>query len=231
MKLIIYLFIRLTLASLMTMPGLASADIYMLQDNTQQIMLTNLIPDAEYINDESEQNNRGMQRYVLVIDSGFAEMNKAIKPEKIPETSFDRVSNQQITDAVNKAAAQTAIDPALLHAVIRVESNYNPSALSRKGAQGLMQLMPSTAKRFNVHNVYDPTQNILGGAKYLRELHTLFNGNMPLILAAYNAGPMAVTKHGLKIPPYVETQLYVPKVLQLYMQLRTKLGAQTQQNL
>jgi soluble lytic murein transglycosylase-like protein len=83
-----------------------------------------------------------------------------------------------------------------------------------------MQLMPGTAKRFNVHNAYDPKQNILAGAQYLRELQTLFKGNIQLVLAAYNAGPNAVAKYGFKIPPYLETRLYVPKVLGVYQQLR-----------
>jgi soluble lytic murein transglycosylase-like protein len=85
-----------------------------------------------------------------------------------------------------------------------------------------MQLMPSTAKRFNVTNPYDPAQNVLAGAQYLRELHTLFNGNMPLILAAYNAGPKAVSKYHMRIPPFMETRLYVPKVLDVYRRIRAE---------
>jgi soluble lytic murein transglycosylase-like protein len=85
-----------------------------------------------------------------------------------------------------------------------------------------MQLMPSTARRFNVTNPYDPAQNVLAGAQYLRELHMLFNGNMPLILAAYNAGPRAVTKHHMKIPPFIETRLYVLKVIGFHSRLKSE---------
>jgi len=93
------------------------------------------------------------------------------------------------------------------------------NATSRKGAQGLMQLMPATAKRFGVKNSRDPAQNIEGGAKYLRELLTLFKNDVSLALAAYNAGEHAVIKYGNKIPPYKETQAYVPKVLGVYQAL------------
>ena len=114
------------------------------------------------------------------------------------------------------AANETKIDPALIHALITVESKYNPHALSIKGAYGLMQLMPETSRRFNVLDKNNPKQNILAGAKYLRELLNLFNGNLELSLAAYNAGPAAVKKYGSKIPPFSETINYVPKVLKYY---------------
>ncbi|MGV3581279.1 MAG: lytic transglycosylase domain-containing protein [Methylophilus sp.] len=114
------------------------------------------------------------------------------------------------------AAKETALEPALIHAVIAVESNHNPKAASPKGAYGLMQLMPATAKRFNASNKKDFKMNILAGAQYLRELLTLFNGNVELTLAAYNAGPDAVRKYHNQIPPYLETRAYVPKVMKLY---------------
>jgi soluble lytic murein transglycosylase-like protein len=114
------------------------------------------------------------------------------------------------------AAKATTLDPALIHAVIAVESRHNPKAMSNKGAYGLMQLMPETARRFNALNKRDYKQNILAGAQYLRELLGLFGGNLELALAAYNAGPAAVQKYHNQIPPYVETKLYVPKVLKFY---------------
>lgn len=119
-------------------------------------------------------------------------------------------------DEVAVAARETALEPALIHAVIAVESNHNPKAISPKGAYGLMQLMPATAKRFNASNKNDFKTNILAGAQYLRELLTLFNGNVELTLAAYNAGPYAVRKYHNQIPPYLETRAYVPKVMKLY---------------
>lgn len=190
-------------------PSIAQADIYMQQDTSERIVLTNLLADSERSNKHSQ--------YELLIEN---ELRSLSKPDNNLAVNNDGLSRQQISDAVASAAAQTAIEPALLHAVIRVESNYNTKALSPRGAQGLMQLMPSTARRFNVTNPYDPAQNVLAGAQYLRELHVLFNGNMPLILAAYNAGPRAVSKHHMRIPPFIETRLYVPKVLSVYRQLR-----------
>ena len=101
----------------------------------------------------------------------------------------------------------------LLHAVIAVESGYDAKAVSRKGAQGLMQLMPQTAQRFGVHNAFDPLQNVRGGALYLKWLLDYFNGDVKLALAGYNAGEQEVVKAGYRIPPFKETRDYVPKVL------------------
>jgi soluble lytic murein transglycosylase-like protein len=118
---------------------------------------------------------------------------------------------EQATDieqTVERIAAQHDLSPELLHSVIKVESNYNPHAVSPKGALGMMQLIPSTAKRFGVGDVFDPVENIQGGAKYLRYLLDLYNGNYPLALAAYNAGEGAVARHG-GVPPYRETQNYL----------------------
>ena len=124
---------------------------------------------------------------------------------------------------VDAAAAEYKVDSALLHAVISVESGYNASALSPKGAQGLMQLMPGTARRYDVADPFDPQENIRGGAKYLRDLLSQFDNKLDLAVAAYNAGENAVLKYGKKIPPYPETQAYVPKVLRLYEKIRIML--------
>jgi soluble lytic murein transglycosylase-like protein len=112
---------------------------------------------------------------------------------------------------VQRIAAEQSVPPELLHSVIMVESNYNPAAVSPKGAQGLMQLMPETARRFGVPNSFDPVENIQGGAKYLKYLLELYKGDYPRALAAYNAGEKAVAKYG-GIPPYAETQNYVAQV-------------------
>jgi soluble lytic murein transglycosylase-like protein len=114
------------------------------------------------------------------------------------------------------AAADTGLPAGLLHAVIKIESNYNPDAVSHKGAVGLMQLMPETAKRYGVENPRDPRANVLGGARYLKNLLTQFDFDVPLALAAYNAGPEAVTRYGRTVPPYAETRRYVPLVLENY---------------
>ena len=112
------------------------------------------------------------------------------------------------------------LDPHLLSAVIWAESRCNPRALSPKGAQGLMQLMPATARQYAVADPFDPLQNISGGARYLRDLLKLFAGNLELALAAYNAGPRSVLDARMRIPPFRETRAYVPAVLQRLALLR-----------
>ena len=204
-------FLLMTIATAFILPAVAQADIYILQDTSEQIVLTNLLVDSERTNSYSQ--------YELLIEN---ELRSPSNPMNTLSTNANVLSRQKISEAVASASAQTAIDPALIHAVIRVESNYNTKALSPRGAQGLMQLMPSTARRFNVTNPYDPVQNVLAGAQYLRELNNFFNGNMPLILAAYNAGPKAVTNHHMQIPPFIETRLYVPKVLDMYRRIRAE---------
>lgn len=113
-----------------------------------------------------------------------------------------------LNEAVEQAAARHALPAELLNSVIRVESNYNPNAVSPKGAQGLMQLIPETARRFGVGDVFNPLENLEGGARYLRYLLDLYGGKYPLALAAYNAGEGAVAKYG-GVPPYRETQNYL----------------------
>lgn len=124
---------------------------------------------------------------------------------------------------VEEAARTYQVDAALLHAVISAESGYNPAAVSHKGAAGLMQLMPETARRYGVTNSFDPAQNVRGGAKYLSYLLQLFDNNSELAVAAYNAGENAVIRHGYRIPPYRETLSYVPKVLKLQKIYRSTL--------
>jgi soluble lytic murein transglycosylase-like protein len=116
---------------------------------------------------------------------------------------------------IREAASLYQIPEALVRAVIRVESNFDPRAISRANAQGLMQLIPATAERMLVTDPFDARQNVLGGTRYLRVLANLFNGNLQLTLAAYNAGEGAVIKYN-GIPPYAETQAYVTKVLSYY---------------
>ena len=118
---------------------------------------------------------------------------------------------QALDAAVRQIAAEQSLPPELLHSVIQVESNYNPGAVSPKGAQGLMQLIPETARRFGVADSFDPVENIQGGAKYLKYLLDLYKGDYPRALAAYNAGEKAVAKYG-GVPPYPETQNYVTQV-------------------
>ncbi|MFO1466519.1 MAG: lytic transglycosylase domain-containing protein [Steroidobacteraceae bacterium] len=128
-------------------------------------------------------------------------------------------------DSLIDSAAQTHdIQAALIRAVILVESGFNPRAVSRRGAVGLMQLLPDTAKRYGVSDIYDPEQNISAGAHYLRDLMVRFGSDLNLTLAAYNAGENAVERYGGRIPPFKETQKYVPSVLRIYRALISRHG-------
>jgi soluble lytic murein transglycosylase-like protein len=127
---------------------------------------------------------------------------------------------QRFGPLIADAAQAYQMDTALLHAVITAESGYDPGAVSKKGALGLMQLMPETARRYGVADPLDPLQNIHGGAQYLRDLLRMFDRDLPLALAAYNAGENAVRKYGNRVPPYRETASYVPKVLKIYNRYR-----------
>ncbi len=137
----------------------------------------------------------------------------------LPERSDHRMrsfNSKRFKSLIEKAAREHEIDQALLHAVITVESGYDPHAVSRRGAAGLMQLMPQTARRYRVGNIHDPAQNIQGGARYLRDLMGKFDNDLTLTLAAYNAGEEAVAQYGNRVPPFRETLMYVPKVLDVY---------------
>lgn len=199
-----------TLIFLWLIPFNTYADVYEYIDEEGNIHLTDAPADA---------------RYVLIVKT-----DEVVAPAPLPtvnaiENKLGKdapaltLSPPQLLAQVEQSAQNNQLDSELVHAVIYVESAYKVNAKSRKGAQGLMQLMPATAKRFGVKNCRDPAQNIEGGAKYLRELLTLFKNDVSLALAAYNAGEHAVIKHGNKIPPYKETQAYVPKVLGVYQAL------------
>ncbi len=124
--------------------------------------------------------------------------------------------NNDYDEIINSTATRYNLTPALLHAVIKTESNYNPNATSPKGAVGLMQLMPDTATRYGVSDRTNASENIDGGARYLRDLMRMFNNDTRLALAGYNAGENAVIKYNYDIPPYPETQAYVNRVLSLF---------------
>ena len=123
---------------------------------------------------------------------------------------------------IERAATAASVEPNLLRAVIVVESGFNSRAVSKRGAMGLMQLMPATATRFGVSNPYDPLQNVHAGARYLKFLIDRFGQDVRLALAAYNAGEDAVDRNGGQIPPFSETMAYVPRVLKIYQMLRNQ---------
>ena len=178
----------------------ALADVYIDTLQTEEIKITSYALDEHHSVTIEED---------AVVDSAD------ITLESKPRSTY---SSLPYNHEVVAAAKETSLDPALIHAVIATESRHNPRAQSNKGAFGLMQLMPATARRFNVKDRNDPKQNIVAGAKYLRELLTLYKGDLKLTLAAYNAGPGAVKKYSNQIPPYRETMHYVPKVLKYYQQ-------------
>jgi soluble lytic murein transglycosylase-like protein len=126
-----------------------------------------------------------------------------------------QVPDADLEPLITRHSDAQALDPKLVKAVIQAESGYNVRALSNKGAIGLMQLMPATASLLNVQNPYDPDDNIRGGTRYLRQMIDRFAGKLELAVAAYNAGPGAVERHG-GIPPFAETKAYVKRVLSLY---------------
>lgn len=184
----------------------AQADIY-LHDSAEQGILISNLPDDDISYQWSFPDARtepGPPPQVTSL--------QAAAPDALPYNA-----------AVLAAARATRLEPALLHAVIATESRHNPNAVSPRGAQGLMQLMPGTARRYRLDNPYDPVQNVRAGASYLRELHDLFQGDLTLMLAAYNAGPGAVIRYGKRIPPFAETQRYVPRVLKLYRDLGNRM--------
>jgi soluble lytic murein transglycosylase-like protein len=186
----------------------AFADIYTFRDERGVVHFTNI---------------KGLDpRYKLLRREGSGPVPGSGNPARTYMPSEAEI--RRYSSIVETAARQYGVDKALVHAVISAESGYNPQAVSRAGARGLMQLMPETARRYGVRNSMDPVDNIYGGVKYLRDLLTMFKGNMELAVAAYNAGENAVIRYGLRVPPYTETLGYVPRVLDFYRKFQTREG-------
>ena len=147
-------------------------------------------------------------------------MPSLVLGQAAPVRGYSGATRARFAGHIQAAAQAANLDPLLLHAVISAESGYDALARSPRGARGLMQLMPDTARRYGVRNPLDPEQNIYGGAAYLRDLLTLFGNDLKLALAAYNAGEGSVLEYGNRIPPYRETTRYVPKVLSYYQRYK-----------
>ena len=181
----------------------ASADIYQCRNKDGSLHFTN-----------SVRPKRGCKR---VIKARKARSTRSTAPKKSKRHRTKRDPDRYIKyDAIiDKAAEFYRLPEPFIRAVMRVESDFNPTVVSHAGASGLMQLMPKTARAMGVSDVFNPRQNILGGARYLRVLANRYDGDMVLTLAAYNAGEGAVDKYG-GIPPYKETQRYVRRVLKHY---------------
>lgn len=147
----------------------------------------------------------------------FSQFGANAKPSKFGEMLEKNIQEQSksIDDIITEKAKKFGLDNKLLKSIVKVESNYKPNAVSSKGAKGLMQLMPGTAKHLGVKDVFSPEENIEGGAKYLKNLMKKYDNNLDLALAAYNSGPNAVDAVG-GVPNFPETQNYVQKVMELY---------------
>ena len=185
--------------------GIAHADIYRYVDADGAVHFTNVPQDSRFKVYLKEKRRADPVTETLAGEIRY----------------YDEKERARYAKPIQDAAKATRLDAALIHAVISAESGYNPFARSRKGAAGLMQLMPETAKRYGVKNRLDPAQNISGGARYLRDLIRMFNNDVQLAVAAYNAGERAVVRAGNRIPPYQETMTYVPRVMSYYRKYRT----------
>lgn len=185
---------RLFILSFLLWPVVSGADIYRYVDGEGVIHFSNTQPDG---------------KFRLYLREG---------PKAAPRAQASAVSGASwMTGYVDRFSRANDLPPALVHAIIKAESNGQRTAVSRKGAKGVMQLMPFTSKRLRVNDPFDPIENIEGGIKYIKELLVAFEGNLTNTVAAYNAGPAAVRKYG-GVPPYQETRLYVRRVMGLYRQ-------------
>jgi soluble lytic murein transglycosylase len=185
---------RVFILSFLLWPVVSGADIYRYVDGDGVIHYSNTQPD---------------NKFTLYLREGPKAPARATG-SSLPSASW-------ITGYVDRVSRANDLPPALVHAIIKAESNGQRKAVSPKGAEGVMQLMPFTSKRMRVADPFDPIENIEGGIRYIKELLVTFEGDLTNTIAAYNAGPAAVRKYG-GIPPYQETRLYVRRVMDLYRQ-------------
>ncbi|HQT98144.1 MAG: hypothetical protein B7Z62_08345 [Deltaproteobacteria bacterium 37-65-8] len=187
---------RVFILSFLLWPVVSGADIYRYVDGEGVIHYSNTQPD---------------EKFTLYLREGPKAAPRA------PASALQLPGANWMTGYVDRFSRANDLPPALVHAIIKAESNGQRNAVSRKGAKGVMQLMPFTSKRLRVADPFDPIENIEGGIKYIKELLVIFEGNLTNTVAAYNAGPAAVRKYG-GVPPYQETRLYVRRVMDLYRQ-------------
>lgn len=178
---------------------IAGADVYVFTDSNGVTSFSNVPAD---------------DRYQLLISSAVDET-----PDDAIVNPYMLAKSASYNPIIEEAASNHDMEAALLRAVIVVESGFDERAESHAGAQGLMQLMPATARLYGVSNAFDPSQNVRAGARYLRELIDRYDDDLELALAAYNAGEDAVDRYGRQVPPFEETRRYVPKVLKIYNSL------------
>jgi len=193
--------------ALVALTPVCRADIYAYTDAAGTTHFSNVPDDA---------------RYRLIVRTPAEQTAGADSPDAKRAASW-LARSSDYDAAIARASRAANVRPELVRAVIVVESGFNPRAISRRGAIGLMQLLPTTARRYGAFNAFDPEQNILAGALYLSDLITRYGEKkLELVLAAYNAGENAVEKYGRHVPPYRETRAYVPNVLKMYQALRAQ---------
>lgn len=203
----------LTLGGVLAVAAGASADIYQYTDREGVVHFTNVRP-------------RGAGWRVVIRNDRPGPTRGTARTDRVParDRSPDRYS--RFDAYIREASALYQLPESFIRAVMRVESDFDPNVISSAGAMGLMQLMPATANRMGVRDPYDPRQNILGGTRYLRVLANMFNGDLVLTVAAYNAGEGAVSRYR-GVPPYDETRRYVGNVLRYYYAFRSASPATT----
>jgi soluble lytic murein transglycosylase-like protein len=197
--------LAIAVALLVSLPAAPSrADIYQYVDETGVLHFTNVDGGGKHrrrIKSEPKKSRKS-----AAAGNPRPDSRQPDSPADVPSA---------YSDIIGAACDRYGVDPMLVHAIVKVESDFNPYALSSKGAMGLMQLMPQTAVNMNIRNSFNPKENIEGGVKYLRYLLDRYEGNVSLALAAYNSGETAVQRWG-SIPPFKETQNYVKRILMIY---------------
>ncbi len=203
----------------------------LINDSGQEAAMTRAAQLVNYVNNFNKQINsveetaKESPKFSEVLQQSMEDSYKfrdTISNKKVfgslvkPSQNNNTYSKQQISDIISNIAAKHGISDKLVKALVKQESGFNPTVVSKAGATGLMQLMPATAKSLGVTNPKDPVQNVDGGIRYLKSMMEKYNGNLILALAAYNAGPAAVDKYG-GVPPYKETQNYVKNILANYL--------------